>query len=609
MTPPNTPDAKGIYAKEIHAKGRNSSERHGAFPNKDGSTRFALWAPDAFKVSVRLGDGKVFDLYQSLDGWFCANVEACAAGTHYQFIINNDLVVPDPASRAQVDDVHGASVVVDAAYPWKCVTWHGRPWHEAIIYELHVGLLGGFAKVEEALPGLVELGITAIELMPVNEFPGTRNWGYDGVLLFAPEAPYGTPAELKSLIDKAHELDLMVFMDVVYNHFGPDGNYLGQYAQGFFRDDIQTPWGAAIDFRCRQVRDFFCENALMWILDYRVDGLRFDAVHAISEKDFLVEVAERVRAAVPSSRYVHLIIENDDNNASLLENNFNAQWNDDGHNILHYILTGENEAYYANFSELATTKLAHCLGEGFVYQGQLTSKGHPRGTPSGHLPPTAFVMFLQNHDQIGNRAFGERLPLLTDPQALQVAVALLLLCPMVPLLFMGEEWGSRQPFLFFTDHNEDLSKLVCEGRRNEFAEFSIFADADARAKIPDPNAPSSFTNCIIDPALHETPEHQDWRKFYQRLIALRRTELIPHLQGAVAQGAEVLAEHAISAAWQLGDGSLWRIYLNFSNENVPAFPAWSNAKIIFEHGILKPHFQKNILPAQSIVVTQEKIAS
>jgi maltooligosyltrehalose trehalohydrolase len=605
------------YAREVRAKERSPSERHGAFPNKDGSTRFALWAPDAFKVAVKLGDGKVFDMYKSLDGWFCANVEACAAGTQYQFIINNDLVVPDPASRAQVDDVHGASLVVDAAYPWKCVTWHGRPWHETIIYELHVGLFGGFAKVEEALPGLVELGITAIELMPLNEFPGARNWGYDGVLLFAPEASYGTPAQLKSLIDRAHELDLMVFVDVVYNHFGPDGNYIGQYAEGFFRNDIQTPWGATIDFRRRQVRDFFCENALMWILDYRVDGLRFDAVHAINEKDFLIELSDRVRAAVPPTRHVHLMLENDDNSANLLEGNFNAQWNDDGHNILHHILTGEKEAYYANFSEHATTKLARCLSEGFVYQGQLTSKGHSRGTPSGHLPPTAFILFLQNHDQIGNRAFGERLPLLADPQKLKVAVALMLLCPMVPLLFMGEEWGSRQPFLFFTDHNEDLSKKVCEGRRNEFSEFSMFADANVREKIPDPNALGSFTQCILDPNLHDAQEHRDWRNFYQNLIALRRRELTPYLLGAKAQDADILAEGAIAALWRLSDGSLWRIYINFSSENVTAPSSsktswqslWKKENTIFEYGISKSQLEQNILPAASIVVVREPASS
>src|SRR5690606_29905070 len=290
-------------------------------------------------------------------------------------------------------------------------------------------------------------------------FPGARNWGYDGTLPFAPESSYGSPNELKSLIDTAHELGLMVFLDVVYNHFGPDGNYLGQYAREFFRDDIHTPWGSAIDFRKRQVRDYFCENALMWVRDYRVDGLRFDAVHAISEKDFLIELAERVRAEVGPKRHVHLVLENEDNSASLLEKNYNAQWNDDWHNVMHNLLTNEHEGYYADFAGNPTQKLARCLGEGFIYQGENSRHGRTRGEASAHLPPTAFVAFLQNHDQVGNRAFGERLINLADVDALKAATVLLLLSPMVPLLFMGEEWGSERPFLYFTDHGPELGKL------------------------------------------------------------------------------------------------------------------------------------------------------
>jgi len=581
------------------------SERHGALVNKDGTTRFALWAPDVLRVAVKLGDGRSFDLLKNKDGWFCDTVE-CSAGTSYQYVIDNDLEVPDPASRAQVKDVHSASRVVDQAYPWKSVTWHGRPWHEAVIYELHVGLFGGYKKVEDYLPKLAELGVTAIELMPLSEFPGERNWGYDGVLPFSPESSYGTPEELKSLIDTAHSLDLMVFVDVVYNHFGPDGNYLGNYAKGFFRDDIQTPWGAAIDFRKPQVRQYFIENALMWILDYRVDGLRFDAVHAISEKDFLVELAQRVRSSVAPSRHVHLMLENENNDASLLEQGFNAQWNDDGHNILHHILTNEHEGYYENFAELPTAKLARALGEGFIYQGQLNAKGEPRGSLSAHLPPTAFILFLQNHDQVGNRALGERLPLLTDPEALKVATALLLLSPMIPLLFMGEEFGSSQPFLFFTDHNEELSKLVRDGRRNEFSGFSHFTSDEALQKIPDPNAQSTFTNSIIDDASHTSPEHQIWRDFYKNLLALRHSELTPILPNAISQGADVLADRAVVATWKLGDGSVWRIYVNFSDANVPSPHSWTKEKLIFDHGVNQPHYQQNVLPAKSILVTQER---
>src|SRR5690606_15640259 len=312
---------------------------HGAHLIDERHTRFSLWAPDAVTVAVRLDSGDLYPMQPEDDGWFSINAP-CGAGTGYRFWIDDRLDVPDPAARAQSEDIQSPSCVLDQnAYRWQNPQWSGRPWHEAIIYELHVGAMGGYAQVEARLPELAELGITAIELMPLAEFPRAYHWGYDGVLPFAPEASYGTPEELKSLIDTAHGSGLMVFVDVVYNHFGPDGNYLGQYAKEFFREDVHTPWGAGIDFRRQPVRDFFCENALMWIRDYRVDGLRFDAVHAIDDKGFLLELAQRVRSAA-GSRHVHLILENEDNSAALLRSDslqpasqnpqqtrFDAQWN------------------------------------------------------------------------------------------------------------------------------------------------------------------------------------------------------------------------------------------------------------------------------------------
>src|SRR4051812_19202233 len=296
--------------------------QHGAIANYS-DIRFSLWAPDALDVSVKFDNRREVKLDSVAEGWFTKTIQA-NGNVNYRFIIDGNLEVPDPASRAQVTDVTGWSQVVDhSTYSWVNQEWIGRPWNEVIFYELHVGILGGFLEVEAALKDLKELGITAIELMPINEFPGSRNWGYDGVFPFAPESAYGTPDQLKRLIDTAHGLGMMVFIDVVYNHFGPVGNYLHEYAKGFFRDDIHTPWGAAIDFRRRQVRDFFIENAQMWIRDYHVDGLRLDAVHAISEKDFLVEFATRVRAAAPH-RHIHLVLENEDNSALLLEQGFNA---------------------------------------------------------------------------------------------------------------------------------------------------------------------------------------------------------------------------------------------------------------------------------------------
>ena len=400
--------------------------------------------------------------------------------------------------------MHGASLVTDpAAFAWQTTYWENRPWHEAIIYEIHPGAAGGFKGIEAKLDGLATLGVTAIELMPIADFPGARNWGYDGVLPFAPDRTYGTPDELKSLVDAAHARGLMILLDVAYNHFGPDGAYLHVYAKEFFDPDAHTPWGAAIDFKRQQVRDYFIGNALMWLQEYRFDGLRFDAVHAISPPEFLEDLALAIRQG--TDRPVHLILEHEGNKSSILReapeaSGFDAQWADDWHHCLHVLLTGESEGYYESFQNPAE-QLATALAAGFVYQGQISPHhGEPRGEPSAHLPPTAFVFCLQNHDQIGNRAMGERLTRLADPDALRAATTLLLLQPFIPMLFMGEEWGSTTPFLFFTDHNEELADLVRHGRREEFKHFTAFRDEAARARIPDPNAVTTFDASIPDPA-------------------------------------------------------------------------------------------------------------
>ncbi|UOB26347.1 malto-oligosyltrehalose trehalohydrolase [Pseudomonas orientalis] len=535
---------------------------HGALMLDAQHTRFALWAPDAFYVSVELQEGKSVAMLPQADGWFEVEI-ACPAGTLYRFNIDGERDVPDPASRAQALDVHGWSRVVDPlAYQWQHSHWQGRPWHEAVIYELHVGAMGGYAEVEKHLPRLAELGVTAIELMPLAQFPGERNWGYDGVLPYAPQATYGSPEQLKHLIDSAHGHGLAVILDVVYNHFGPDGNYLGQYAKGFFQEDVHTPWGAGIDFERREVRDFFLDNALMWLLEYRFDGLRLDAVHAIDNPGFLQELAQRVRQQVDTGRHVWLVLENELNQAGLLKHDFDAQWNDDFHNVLHVLLTGETDAYYSDFAEQPTAKLARCLGEGFIYQGQPTRHGHARGEPSGELPPTAFVVFLQNHDQIGNRALGERLHQLCPPQALKAATALLLLSPMIPLMFMGDEVNAAEPFLFFTDHHGELAQAVREGRRNEFADFAAFHDPEQRERIPDPNALTTFLQSR--PTLAENEHAQ----FYRHLLSLRHQYVVPHLPGSVALGARVLADGAVTARWRLGNGSVLHIDLNLSAEPV-----------------------------------------
>ena len=551
--------------------------RHGAVLLDNGHTRFALWAPDADHVSVELENGAAEPLLPQEDGWFVLEAH-CPAGSRYRYKINHTLDVPDPASRAQAEGVHGHSLVVDPkAYAWQHDAWQGRPWEEAVIYELHVGALGGFAGVEQRLQHLADTGVTAIALMPIAQFPGDRNWGYDGVLPYAPQSSYGTPEQLKHLIDTAHGLGLAVILDVVYNHFGPDGNYLGAYAKHFFRSDKKTPWGDAIDFRRREVRDFFIDNTLMWLQEYRFDGLRFDAVHAIEDPTFLKELAATVREQTAPGRHVWLMLENEFNEAHRMDQGYDAQWNDDGHNTLHVLLTGETDAYYTDFAEQPTHKLARLLSEGFVYQGEATRHGHNRGEPSAHLSPTSFVLFLQNHDQIGNRALGERLVQLSPPPALRAATALWLLSPMIPLMFMGDEWGASEPFLFFTDFHDELADAVREGRRGEFADFAAFADPAKREQIPDPNALQTFeaSRPAFDALLLDTDkgqDHRNWLALYRELLKIRREQIVPRLDGAQALGAEVLADKAVSARWQMGDGQILRIDLNLGEHAVQIDP-------------------------------------
>jgi maltooligosyltrehalose trehalohydrolase len=490
-----------------------------------------------------------------------------APGTRYRFRLEDGTAIPDPASRAQSGGVHGWSLVTDQTYAWQNPEWRGRAWEEAIIQELHVGTLGGFAGVARELERIAALGVTAIELMPLNAFSGTRNWGYDGVLPFAPAESYGTPEDLKALIDKAHSLGLMVFLDVVYNHFGPDGNYLGAYAPGFFHTDVDTPWGGAVAVDAPMVAAFFRENALMWLRDYRFDGLRFDAVHAIGNPAFLDQLAADIRAELPG-RQIHLVLENEHNDAErLAPGRYDAQWNDDFHNVLHVLLTRETDAYYTDFADRPAERLARCLAEGFIYQGDPSPNhdGRSRGTPSGHLRPSAFVSFLQNHDQIGNRALGERLTLLTAKDKLRAATALLLLSPQIPLLFMGDESGSETPFLFFTDFHDDLADAVREGRRKEFAKFAAFADKQARERIPDPNALATFEASRPRPG----PNAAEWEDLYRTLIALRLRDIAPRLAGARAIGAQAIGDEAVTAAWRLGDGATLSIALDLGDTPGP----------------------------------------
>ncbi len=544
---------------------------HGPKFLEGGRVLFRLWAPSVHAVLLQIGNGEPAAMAMHEDGWFCLEASAVSGDT-YRFVLPDGLAVPDPASRAQAGDVHGASVLVDNnLYAWKHTAWRNRPWHEAVIYELHAGICGGFAGIKQRLKGLAALGVTAIELMPIADFPGRHNWGYDGVLPYAPARAYGTPDELKDLVDAAHEAGLMIFLDVVYNHFGPDGAYLHAYAKEFFDPDVHTPWGAAIDFKQPQVKSYFIENAMMWLNEYHFDGLRFDAVHAIAPESFLPVLAAAIRAR--ADREVHLVLEHEGNDAALLRGppskRFDAQWADDWHHCVHVLLTGETEGYYESFAEAPAQQLARAMAEGFVYQGEISPHhGTPRGTYSADLPTTAFVICLQNHDQVGNRAMGDRLTTLAEPRALAVATTMLLLSPKIPMLFIGEEWGTSTPFLFFTDHNDDLAKLIREGRRKEFQHFAAFKDEALRAKIPDPNDPATFTNSIPDPDEANSPEHAAIYAMYKKLLGIRLAHIVQGIPNCRSLGARALTPTAVIGAWRMGDAKTLTFAANFGNAPV-----------------------------------------
>jgi maltooligosyltrehalose trehalohydrolase len=600
----------------------------------NGRTSFRLWAPLAKTASVLIDGQRKVPMSPTDEGWFEVETD-CEARSQYRYVLmsqtDGEISVPDPASRGQAGDVHADSVVIDAsAYEWQTVDWRGRPWHETVLYELHVGALGGFAGVLQRLPELAELGITAIELMPVAEFPGAYNWGYDGVLPYAPDASYGTPEQLKQLIDTAHGLGMMVFLDVVYNHFGPDGNYLNSYAAPFFRNDTTTPWGETIDFRRPEVADFFAQNALYWLQEYRFDGLRLDAVHAISEQGWLRDLARKVRRAIEqedsdiglSRRHVHLVLEHDGNAASLLDggtgkpgegDKYDAQWNDDGHHVLHVLLTGETGGYYSDYAVQPAEKLARCLREGFVYQGEPSPyrDNEVRGEPSVELPPTSFVLFLQNHDQIGNRAQGERLTALAHPDALRAAQALLLLSPQIPMLFMGEEYGAPQPFYYFTSHaDEKLADAVRNGRRKEFSRFPEFSDPQALDALPDPNSFSTFMASIPEPVSPEEDKSAgQWMGWCYRLLLIRREAITPYLPGAVALDAQAIGLKAVYARWRLNNGTVLNITVNLGDqplrESLETLVTPAGADVLFDSGGVLDALAAGTLPAHSILVIRE----
>lgn len=566
----------------------------------DGALKTRLWAPGVPQLDLVLGTepDRVAAMEASGDGWHDVTCQDVRPGTAYAFRLPDGRRVPDPAARAQAGDVHGPSKVVDPrGYRWRTPEWRGRPWEEAVILELHAGTFtpeGTFAGIQGRLDHIRDTGITAIELMPVAQFGGNRGWGYDGVLLYAPHNAYGGPDDLKALIDAAHERDLMVLLDVVYNHFGPDGNYLHLYASEFFTDARETPWGAAIAYERPPVRDFFVENALYWLEEYRFDGLRLDAVNEIhdgADEHLLETIGRTVRERI-TDREIHLTTEDDRNITRLHKRGedgrvklYTGEWNDDFHHAAHVIATGESEGYYMDYAEGHTAKLARALAEGYIYQGEPSQfwDNTPRGEPSSELPPVAMVNFIQNHDQIGNRAFNERLSDLAPAKAVEALTAILLLAPQIPMLFMGEEWGETNCFGFFTDFHGDLADAVREGRRREFRRFARFADPQYREQIPDPNALSTFEASRIDWTRLETSEGAARYALVQRLLELRHTEIVPRLSGMHSHSAAVQVEgDRFAVSWTLGDGSILTLIANLTEDQREAPPIRPAGKLLFE---------------------------
>ncbi|KAA9007838.1 malto-oligosyltrehalose trehalohydrolase [Histidinibacterium aquaticum] len=543
----------------------------GAQPAGDGRWRFALWAPGCEELNLHLA-GREYRMHPDGRGWFELEAEA-QEGDAYEFVLPDDTRVPDPAARRQKGDVHGPSLLTAPRIP---PAWAGRPWEEAVIYELHVGTFteeGTFRAAIGELDRLAEIGITAIEIMPVAQFGGDRGWGYDGVLPYCPHNVYGTPDDLAALVEAAHERGLMVLLDVVYNHFGPDGNYLNAYAPDFFDPARTTPWGAGIDYRKPAVRRFFIENALYWLTEFGFDGLRLDAVDQIadpSEYELLAELAVEVRETL-GDRPVHLTTEDNRNVTHLHERGpdgevslHTAEWNDDLHNAAHVLATGETEGYYGDFAVDPLGLMGRALAEGFSFQGE-----QGRGAPSGHLPPAAFVDFLQNHDQTGNRALGERLISLTDAETLRALTATLILSPHIPLLFMGEEYGETRPFTFFAHFGGALDDTVRTGRREEFAGFSGFEAED----VPDPIALETFEGSRLDPARRDSDKGRAMTDRLRHLLALRREHIVPRLAGTGGHSGRLIeaAEGRLAVDWTL-DGVTLHLRAGFGGATPPEAP-------------------------------------
>jgi len=531
-----------------------------------GGVEFRVWAPDARSIEVVSGHGH-HPLVRDGDGVWSGFVPDMEAGARYRYRIDGGQAFPDPYSRYQPDGPHGPSEVVDPdAYAWSDAGWRGLTARGLVIYELHVGTYtreGTFEALTRDLDNLRRLGVTAIELMPVAEFPGARNWGYDGVDLFAPTRNYGPPDGLRKLVDEAHARGIGVILDVVYNHFGPDGNYLLQYAREYLTDRHKTPWGDAINYdgpRSEWVRKFVIDNARYWINEFHVDGLRLDATFAIidtSKRHILAELTDAVRAATPAGRSVVLIAETYENDARYTRPTdkggygFDAVWSDDFHHVVHTMASRERRGYYADYAG-TTGELARTINRGWLFEGQMSEHlGHARGTPADELEAWNFVYFIQNHDQVGNRAFGRRLAHLVGAAAQKPWAALHLLLPYTPLLFMGQEFVASSRFYYFTDHHEELGRAVTEGRRREFASFMHAGDGAHAVEIPDPQAEETFLASKLDLSEREAGVGAERFALNSELLRLRRSDAVLRRQDRRQMRAHAASESLLLVhLWQ-----------------------------------------------------------
>lgn len=558
----------------------SGTQEFGPQLRKEGGVLFRLFAPAASSVGLAIDENPrdVLPMNPRGDGWHELAVEEAGPGTRYRFVLPDGFRVPDPASRYAPLGVHGPSEVVDPnAYRWNDEGWTGRPWREAILYELHVGTFtpeGTFRAAAEKLDRLRDLGVTAIELMCISAFAGQRNWGYEGVQIYAPEANYGRPEDLKAFIDAAHARGMMVILDVVYNHFGPEGNYIARYFPQIFSKEHKTAWGAGLNFDgpgSNEVREFIVQNALYWTGEFHFDGLRLDASHAMidnSPHHILNELSERVHAAT-GGRYVHLILENEQTIARLLRRDaqghapYTAQWNHAIDHILGLAMIPECDRQdEARLHD--TQELARALAEGF-FAGDLSCSTED----SVSVPPTAFVSFIQTHDLVGNRIFGERIDQLASPEAVRAIAAVYLLLPQVPMLFMGEEWAATTPFPFFSDYGGELAEAVRRGRAEQM-ERTLHPDEETLRRAPDPQAESTFLSAKLRWEELDAPAHAAQRDWYRRVLAVRRERILPLLNGLTERCGtwQVTAVGQFECEWTVRDGR--RLWLH---ANLCALPA------------------------------------